>query len=46
MTVLIVKCAWCGKYLGQKDGKGISGISHGICLECAKKIEEKLQEVK
>ena len=38
LTKLIVKCAWCGKYLGVKDGKGVSGISHGICKECADKL--------
>jgi len=37
MTILIVKCAWCGKIKGIKDGKGVSGISHGICKHCADK---------
>jgi len=31
-------CAWCGKVLGKKEGYGQSGITHGICPECASKI--------
>jgi len=27
-------CAWCNKETGEKDGKGIKGISHGMCEEC------------
>jgi hypothetical protein len=38
LTKLIVKCAWCGKHLGVKDGKGVSGVSHGICKECLDKL--------
>lgn len=33
-TTLTVYCAWCGKYLGSKDGQGVAGVSHGICPEC------------
>lgn len=32
---LTVKCAWCGDDMGVKDGKGVEGISHGICRKCA-----------
>jgi len=32
-----VVCAWCGKPMGEKDGKGVEGVSHGICEECYKK---------
>ena len=37
-TILRVICAWCGKDLGTKDGEGTSGISHGICKECADRM--------
>ena len=33
-TVLEIRCAWCGDTLGYKNGKGQSGISHGICDTC------------
>ena len=33
-TVLTMKCGWCKKPLGTKDGKGISGTSDGMCQEC------------
>ena len=29
-------CAWCGKDMGTKDGKGIEGDSHDICGDCLK----------
>ena len=32
-----VTCAWCGKDMGEKDGRGVEGVSHGICEECQKK---------
>jgi peptide deformylase len=37
MTTLKVVCAWCGKDLGEKDGQGTEGISHGICKDCLAK---------
>jgi peptide deformylase len=37
MTILKVVCAWCGKDLGEKDGQGTEGISHGICKDCLAK---------
>ena len=27
-------CAWCGEKLGEKDGQGEEGESHGICDNC------------
>ena len=27
-------CAWCNKDMGEKDGKGVEGVSHGLCQEC------------
>ncbi len=31
------RCAWCGKTIGHKKGKG---VTHGICKDCVKKIEK------
>ena len=39
-TVLLVKCAWCQKPMGEKDGKGVSGVSHGMCEACYDKLTE------
>ena len=33
-----IMCAWCGKDLGEKDGKGEEGISHSICEKCLDKL--------
>ena len=33
-------CAWCGNDMGEKDGQGVEGVSHGICEECENKLEE------
>jgi len=33
-----IVCAWCGKYLGEKDGGGVEGVSHAICEGCLDKV--------
>lgn len=33
-------CAWCGKNMGEKPPFNDSAVSHGICEDCAKKMEE------
>ena len=38
-----IVCAWCGKDMGEKDGKGAKGISHGICQECLAKVIAKME---
>ena len=40
MTTIIIVCSWCGKEMGTKDGKGQEGVSHSICDDCKKKLEE------
>lgn len=37
MTIIKIECGWCGKPLGEKDGKGVEGVSHGICDDCLTK---------
>ncbi|MCH8864040.1 MAG: hypothetical protein IIB13_01575 [Chloroflexi bacterium] len=34
-----IVCAWCGKSLGKKDGRGEKGVSHGLCRECLARME-------
>jgi len=34
---LIVRCAWCGKYLGEKEPYEDKSVTHGICPECRAK---------
>lgn len=31
---MFIRCAWCGKALGEKDGEGQEGTSDGICDAC------------
>ena len=38
-----IVCAWCGKDMGEKDGKGAEGVSHGICRECFAKLMAKVE---
>ena len=33
-TILRIRCAWCGKDMGEKDGKGAEGVTDGICDNC------------
>ena len=34
-----IVCAWCGGETGDKDGRGIDGVSHTICEGCAGEFE-------
>ncbi len=34
MTTLTVICGKCKKYMGEKDGDGVTGVSHSMCEEC------------
>jgi len=36
--MLEIRCSWCGKHLGWKDGKGQSGITNTICETCKKEV--------
>ncbi len=38
-----IVCAWCGNDVGEKDGEGIEGISHGVCEECLSKFDVKAE---
>ena len=41
-----VVCAYCGTHLGYKDGKGVEGTSHGVCISCFDKVFVELDELK
>ena len=34
---LVIKCAWCGKYMGEKEPYEDKSVTHGICPECRAK---------
>ena len=38
-----IVCAWCGKKMGEKDGKGIRGISHSLCQGCLAELMAKVE---
>jgi hypothetical protein len=41
MTTIQVRCAWCGKTMGSKDGDGQTGVSsHGICPDCRETVSK------
>lgn len=35
---VVIKCAWCGKELGIRQGYGMAGARHGICGSCASRL--------
>ena len=45
MSIIKVICAWCGKDMGEKDGQGAEGISHGMCDKCYTKQRRGSQRV-
>jgi len=43
----IIKCAWCGKIMGEKEvgeDNQETAITHSICPECRAKLEEENKE--
>jgi len=34
---MIIKCAWCGKYMGEKPPYEDKSVTHTICAECREK---------
>ena len=41
---LVIKCAWCGKYLGEKEPYEDMSVTHGICPECRAKYFPKKKD--
>ena len=37
-------CACCHKDIGEKDGKGVGGVSHGLCNECPAELMTKIED--
>ena len=35
---LKIVCAWCGKDMGEKNGQGVEGTSHSICIHCLTRV--------
>ena len=42
MTDLLKVCAWCGKHLNDSEPGPDGDVTHGICPECKKRVEEDL----
>ena len=42
---LVIKCAWCGKYLGEKEPYEDKMVTHGICPECRVKYFPKKKDL-
>jgi len=42
-TRMKIVCAWCGRELGEKDGRGIEGVSHGLCNKCLARLQEEAE---
>lgn len=34
---MIIRCAWCGRMLGEKEPRGDRRVSHTICAECERR---------
>lgn len=39
-----VICAWCQKDMGTKESETPHSITHGICHECAQKVQMEIKE--
>jgi len=38
-------CAWCGRTINQDTKEPVKKISHGICLACEKKENDKMDRM-
>ena len=36
-------CAWCGRTMGWTRGRGVKGVTHGICKRCAQRLEQEAE---
>ena len=45
MSTIEVICMYCHKDMGIKPGKGVNGVSHGICKECEPIMERELEAI-
>ncbi len=41
-----LECAWCGKYMGEKDFGKDSDTTHGICEDCEKRMDAEAEVIK
>jgi hypothetical protein len=39
--LIVSTCSFCNAYLGEQDGRGVTGISSGICESCAKALTKR-----
>ena len=37
-TKLKIRCAWCKTDMGEKDGKGQTGVTGGMCERCWERL--------
>jgi len=38
-----IVCAWCGREMGEKNGRGVEGVSHGLCNKCLARLQEEVK---
>ncbi len=38
-----IVCAWCNKNMGEKNGRGVKGVTHCICKQCFAKFMAKVE---
>ncbi len=38
-----IVCAWCNKNMGEKNGRGVEGVTHGLCKQCFAKFRVKVE---
>jgi len=41
---MIIQCAWCNKYLGEKEPLDDKGVTHGMCPGCFEKEIAKIDK--
>jgi len=39
-----IVCVLCNKDMGEQDGGGVGGVSHGLCQECLDKLASEVED--
>ena len=39
-----IVCVQCNKDMGEQDGEGVGGVSHGLCQECLDKLASEVED--
>ena len=46
VNTIIIQCAWCKKFMGEKAPYNDKGVTHAMCPECLAKELKKMKDLR